>query len=292
MFFSPDPMEAYISLDGAIQPANAPALLAGNRLFRYGDGFFEAIRVCHGHILWEDRHYQRILRSAGMLGLELPPGFSRETFAAAINALYRENHPTGEAARVRMAFFRKDGGLYTPATDKSSYLVETSPLGSHDFSLNHKGLMVGLYPELRKSQDFLAGIKSSSALLYVLAGRYKASRGWGDCILLNQEGNVAEALSSNLFIMKNNELITPALDQGCVNGVMRSVVLDIAAELRIKTHEAILEPSDLLAAEEFFLTNTIQGIAWVGGFQKKRYYNKTAPHILQAVNQKAQEGTP
>ncbi len=282
-------MADFISLNGEVKPASDPVFGPENRSFRYGDGFFETIRVSHGKILWARQHYQRLLNSAGLLKLTLPQGFSFNCLHQWLQELYLQNHPNQEAARMRVAIYREPGGHYRPISLQASVLMESAALDHHDFELNQKGLMIDVYPDLRKNLDFLSGTKSSSALIYVLAGIYCTSNAWEDCILLNQEGNIAEATSSNLFIVKEKELITPAIDQGCVHGIMRSVILDLASQLKIKAREVILNADDLEQADECFLTNTIQGIQWVGGFRTKRYFNKTGPVLLTALNQKVRQ---
>ncbi|MFO7978157.1 MAG: aminotransferase class IV [Bacteroidales bacterium] len=280
-------MAHFISLNGDLTPATDPVFGPENRAFRYGDGFFETIRVSHGKILWAQQHYQRLVNSAATLKLTLPQGFSFIIFLQGLQELYHQNHPNQEAARLRVAIFRNHGGHYRPLSQQASILIESTALAHQAFELNKKGLMIDVYPDLSKNLNFLSGIKSSNALIYVLAGIFCSSNGWDDCILLNQEGNIAEATSSNLFIIKDKELITPATDQGCVHGMMRSVILDLASQLRIKAREVILTADDLEQADECFLTNTIQGIRWVGGFRTKRYFNKTGPVFLAALNQKA-----
>lgn len=280
-------MGGFYSLNGNVIPATPQVFGPENRSFRYGDGFFETIRVSRGKILWPRRHYQRLVGSARLLKMKLPESFSFATFTQWLQGLYHRNHPQQQAARLRVAVFRNPGGHYAPQTQQASLLIESAPLDHQDFWLNPKGLIIDVYPELRKNLDFLAGIKSSNALIYVQAALYGAEKGCQDCILLNQEGNIAEATSSNLFIIKDKELITPANDQGCVQGIMRSVILDLARELNIKTREVLLTLEDVEQADECFLTNSIQGIQWVVGFRNKRFFNKTAPVLTDALNQKA-----
>jgi branched-chain amino acid aminotransferase len=246
-------MEKFISLNGNFFSNQQPQLDFSNRCFRYGDGFFETIRISHGKILWPFRHYQRLINSAKLLSVELPETFSFGHFQESILQLYQRNHPGSTAARIRLSVFRNSGGYYRPADNRGSVLIESEQINNQLFELNKKGLMVEVFPDLRKNQDYLAGIKSCSALLYVMAGNFCNQHKWGDCIILNNEGNVAETSSSNIFIIKNGELFTPALDQGCLQGIMRSVILDIASEMKFKAHEVILSPEDLEDADEFLL---------------------------------------
>jgi branched-chain amino acid aminotransferase len=80
-------------------------------------------------------------------------------------------------------------------------------------------------------------------------------------------------------------LYTPALAEGCINGVMRKVILDLAAKARIYVYETELKPNDLIRADEIFLTNAVQGIQWVGAYKSKRYFNKVSKTLIDALNE-------
>jgi len=275
-----------ISLNGKLRQAEEPSLGSSNRSFRYGDGLFETIRVNNGHVLWSERHFYRLKKGAELLRLELPETFSHDFFVAQIHRVYRHNHPEGGHARVRFAIYRTEGGFYVPEENAASFLIETTKLSSSLYPLNRKGILVDFFEEYYKPCHALSNIKSSSALIYVMAGLYRKERKLDDCLLINDERLLAEAISSNVFLVNGNQLITPSLDQACVEGVMRSVVIELAPSLGFKIEERPVEPDELLHADEVFLTNTISGIIWVLGFRKKRYFNKAAKALSDALNKR------
>ena len=84
--------------------------------------------------------------------------------------------------------------------------------------------------------------------------------------------------------MSNGVLYTPPLEDGCIGGIMRMNVINTAIENSITVYENTLSPQNLLAADEIFLTNAIQGIQWVGGYKSKRYFNKISKKILELIN--------
>jgi branched-chain amino acid aminotransferase len=102
-------------------------------------------------------------------------------------------------------------------------------------------------------------------------------------VLLNQSGNVCEAISSNLFVVINGAIYTPPLSEGCVAGIMRQLVIELASEVRQKVFETQLRPSDLLMADEVFLTNSIVGIKWVGAYKNKKYQHKISSMLSAAL---------
>ena len=97
---------------------------------------------------------------------------------------------------------------------------------------------------------------------------------------MNQEGFLCEALTSNIFVYYDKVLYTPALNQGCIDGVMRRVVMDMAEDEGIPVVEAQISPEIMKKADELFCTNAVQGIQWVMGYKQKRYFNKIS-RILQ-----------
>lgn len=276
-----------VCYNGTFYPDKSPLFAADNRAFRYGDGFFETIRCAMGVPLWWEQHYQRMQRTAKMLRMEMPDAHHQAYFFDKISELLISNQHI-EGARVRLAVFRKSGGLYKPTDNGVSFLMESNPLIDPVYRLNKTGLMMGKYPDLFKTYNQLSELKTSNALIYVLAGRYAQEKGWDDCVILNDHAQVAEATSSNIFMVKSNRLFTPSLDQGCVAGVMRAVLMQVAKQHNIKIEDCTLEYADLLDADEVFLTNAVSGIQWVKGLDHKRYFHKMAASILDLINDKHQ----
>ena len=156
-----------------------------------------------------------------------------------------------------------------------------------EYQLNQKGLVLGIYDEIRKPKNMLAEIKSANALLFVLAGIHKNKYHFDDCLLLNEQGNIIEATSSNVFLVKGNQLFTPPLEDACLPGIMRSLLLSIAEEAEIEVKQLSISIADLEVADEVFLTNAVSGIRWVLGYGPKRYFNQKAKFLIQKINNKA-----
>ncbi len=272
------------SLNGQLIQQDAFALSPANRAFRYGDGIFETIRVAGGRILWAPLHFARVSRAAETLHLNLNKNWSLPYFEQAVIALAKTNHGEGCHARVRFSLFREDGGRYAPITNNAAYLIASESLDQGFFELNYKGLLIDIYPEMRKPVNMLSSLKSINAQLYVLASIYKRDKDLGDILILNEKGFVAEASSSNIFLLKSGHLITPAPDQGAVEGIMQQVIWKLAKDNDIPVKACPVSPDDLLAADEIFLTNAIQGIRWVKGFQQKHFYNSFSRKMMDLLN--------
>jgi branched-chain amino acid aminotransferase len=123
-------------------------------------------------------------------------------------------------------------------------------------------------------------------LPYVLAGVYRKENNLDECILLNSHNNIVESISSNVFLIKENKAYTPAITDGCIDGVMRKVVIELLKQLGIDVVEKSLPANLLEHADEIFLTNSIKGVQSVVGIGLKRYYSKMGKKLVEILNSK------
>nr|WP_321405519.1 aminotransferase class IV [uncultured Carboxylicivirga sp.] len=277
----------YICLNGQKLKADQPLLMADNRAFRYGDALFETIRCIHKTPMFFEDHYQRLLNGMVLLKMQshsLPPlSFLNEQIISLIN----KNRLFGDV-RVRLTVFREDGGLYTPTENKVQYLIEISPLESHFYNLNSKGLLLGNYSDDRKSLNRFSRFKSANSLLFVMAGLYKKENKLDEVLISNDLNYIIESLASNLFWIKDGYVYTPRRTSGCVDGVMRKQILSVLHEQKIPLQETEgTSISELLQADEIFITNAIQGMQWVVGLENKRYFCNKVKEIHRLLVERA-----
>ena len=267
--------ETWINLNGELLPADQVPLSMENRAFKYGDGFFETVRLMNGALpLWE-HHVTRMEKAIEFLGLELA-GVS--ALADELKALAGKNGLPN--ARIRLTIYRSGAGTYQPEGSKAAYLIEASPLESSCYELNEKGLTIGLFSDEKKYPGVLSGIKTNSALLYIQASRCARQQGWDDALILNTKDQIIEATASNLFLVKGTNLHTPPLKHGPVDGIMRKVILQQAMEAGFQVSAGPISKDTLLQADEVWLTNAIRGIRWVGQFEGKTYTNRQAERMV------------
>jgi branched-subunit amino acid aminotransferase/4-amino-4-deoxychorismate lyase len=279
------PIQANTSiLNGKLVATDQAVFSFANRAFRYGDGVFESMRVVNGKIPFFNYHLARLKRACDFLKLSNTNLFKDNYLADQIAVLLDKN-AIQKGGRVRLTVYREDGGLYTPEQNKANYCIEASVLETNLFEINSKGLAVDLFPDIKKQIHALSNYKTNNCLTYVMAGIYKTEKKLDDCILLNDRNQVCEAISSNLFLVINGALYTPSLSEGCLDGVMRKIIIENAPKHRINIYEPAVMPNDILRADEVFLTNSIHGIQWVGSYKNKRFFNTTAKKIIQLVNE-------
>ncbi|BDS10078.1 aminotransferase class IV [Aureispira anguillae] len=233
-----------------------------NRAFKYGDGLFETLRVRDGRILYLKDHFIRLSNGLDILKMQNPNApLSFDEFQKILTDFIRIQSDTN--LRIRITFFRQEGGLYSPQQQDYHYQIEATVLQDAQYKLNTQGLTLGICTAVQLPIDQLSNLKTISALPYVLAGIEKQQAGWDDCFLINSKGNIAESIAANIFMVKGQQIYTPALTEGCIAGVMRCQIIRLANKLGLKLIETSIQQEDLLQADEIFLTNAIRGIQWV-----------------------------
>lgn len=274
---------AKLLFNGEFKEADAPLFTGHNRSFRYGDGLFESMRMIQGKLNFSKKHMQRLLTGVQLLQLRLPDNFVVNSLDTWAKKLWEANG-CPPSARLRLSVFRNDGGYYAPVSNDASWHLELWPLELDQYAINEKGISVELYQDIRKPINKLGTLKTSNAELYVLASLHAVAMNVDDAILINQNGNVIEATGSSLFAVKNGVLYTAPVSEGCVAGVMRSVIMEVAQANRIAVYEVPLPLSILLNSDEVFLTNAVKGITWVGAYRQKRYFSQTARKVNELLN--------
>ena len=279
----------YVNNNGQVLENSGYTLEAGNRGHLYGDGLFESIRVMNGTPLNLEAHFLRLIDGAVALKMRIPAFLTLDYFSEKITEVVQKSEITA-GARVRFSLDRISGGTYKPISNECTYFIEVYPINENTYELNTKGWEVDLFMEMKKHKTKLSNFKTKNGLCYVMASIAAQEKNLDEYLLCNPQGNVLEGTSSNIFVVSNGVLYTPGLEDGCLAGVMRMTVINLALENGIKVYECSILPQNLLAGTELFLTNAIKGITWVGGYRTKRYANETARKITNLLNQKFNKG--
>lgn len=262
-------MSLYYSLDKKIFAEDELSIHPDNRSFRYGEGLFETIHLHKSEIPLWDLHWKRLSESLPKLYFELPLHFNETELKEEIFRVAKRNH-CPDAARVRITFFKGEGGIWEQPSSAFHCLVQCWPLEKNEFSMNENGLDIGVFEAGRKSCDNFSNLKTNNYLLYALAAQYAKAEKLNECLVLNQHGRVCDATIANVFFSKDGIIHTPNLKEGCINGVMRRYLLEQLRVASYEVKEGAYSPDEIVTADEIFLTNAMYGIRWV-----KRWGNKT-----------------
>lgn len=277
---------SYVFHRGEYVLENQAMITKDNRAFRFGDGFFESIRVMNGKALFLETHFARINDTIKALKFAPAPNFSLELLSSQIQGLLQRNS-IDKGGRVRVTFYRKSDGFYLPKHDDLGYYIEASHFINNEFMINPAGKVVDIYGDFKKEVNKLSMYKTLNCQLYVLASVYARDKALDEALIQNNKFSIIESTSSNIFIVSNGVLYTPTLDDGCIAGTMRMNIINLALENKIKVYECTLNPQNLLSADEMFLTNAVRGIEWVVTYRTKRYYNEMTKKLLAMLNQAA-----
>lgn len=263
----------FICFNGELKPENEPVFTIQNRGFKYGDGVFETIKVWKGDMPFANLHFERLFSSLKLL--KIHHGLTQVLLTNLIIELCKKNG-CDHLGRVRLAVYRNENNA-------AGFVIEAIALHEESNGWNEKGLIIDLYPYARKSKDAFANLKSANFLPYVLAGIFASENNLDDSILLNADHHICDTSKANIFLVKNHQLFTPALHQGCVNGVMRRFLIDHCKLLGFKVHQQEITNEDLTNAEEVFLTNAIYGMRWVRSFRDRNYANAITASIYRQL---------
>ena len=255
------------------------------RAINFGDGFFETIRIVNGDVLFIESHLKRIFKALKILKISNSENFNPEIIKAKIKELLLYNK-IDSGGRVKIYFFRSGLGTYLPVTNEISFIIECFHLENNLYQLNKKGFLVDIFYDYQKQINNLSAFKTSNSLLYVLASIYANDNDLNDTLILNEKKYIIESSNSNIFLFLKDSIITPALNSGCIAGIMREEIIKIINFLDIKIIERDITLEDLMNSKEIFLTNVISGINWVGGYKKTRYYNTLSKKIIKELNNK------
>lgn len=263
---------------------NSGIVMHQNRGFLYGDAVFETLKVLDNKVLFLEDHYFRLMASMRIVRMEIPMNFTMEFFEEQILLLL----PTLEKAsscRVRFSVFRQSGGFYLPKTNAVEFIVTAETLENALYSFDASFYEVELFKDFFVTKQLLSSIKSNNKLVQVTGSIFAHENGYNNCLLMNDEKNIVEALQSNLFLLTGNKLITPPVSDGCLNGIMRKQILAIARKTEgLEVLEESISPFDLQKADELFLTNVIKGIQPITKYRKKEYKSELAAELLMKLN--------
>lgn len=273
----------FIYHNGVFLDSSKPTIYATNRGFKYGDGFFESIRIIDRNPVFLQNHFNRIIDGLKVYKINVPENFTIDNIRKEILLLIKKNE-IKDGGRARLTFTRKGNGFYAPDTNELDYILEAVPKTDNKFALNNNGKVVDLYPDIKKQINKFSIFKTLNCQLYIHASLFAQEKGIDEALIQNEKMGIIESTVANIFLVSNGVLYTPGLVEGCVGGTMRMNIINLAITNGIKVYECNLTPQNLLAADEIFLTNAISGIQWVGSYRTKRYFNNTAKKILDLLN--------
>ncbi|MDO6596973.1 aminotransferase class IV [Oceanihabitans sp. 2_MG-2023] len=258
-----------------------------NRGFNYGDALFETIKYSHGKLMFFEDHYFRLMASMRIMRMEIPMHFTMEFLEEQILETLKANHLATASARIKFMVNRVVGGLYLPKHNEVDYVISTAAVENDFYLINQEKYEVDLFKDYYVSPSLLSTLKTNNKALHVVGSIYAKENTLDNCLLLNTNKNVIEALNGNLFLVKGRTIKTPPLADGCLKGVMRKQIMDIIALMpELTLEEVSISPFELQKADELFITNVITGIQSITKYRKKEFKNILAQDLVKKLNVK------
>lgn len=251
------------------------AVTPTDRGISVGLGLFETILAVDGTPVFAERHLARLRAGCARLGWqpELPQG------APLLRELLQRNRLTTGRTKIRLAITGGSGPLHglTLGPDHQIWMT-AAPVADAPLTTT-----ASLSPWVRNERSPLAGLKCASYAENLLALEHAAQLGFDQAVLLNSRGKLCEAATANLFWVKDGQLLTPTLASGCLPGITRGVVIELADQLGLPCTQADLPLPDLLAADEWFLTSSIHGPVGVTRLDERDFPPGPLTHALRAA---------
>lgn len=275
-----------INFNGTIVEDNIN-LSVNNRGYAYGDALFETIKVSNKNIFfWED-HYFRLMASMRIMRMEIPMEFTMEFLEEEIIKVLDVNGLMNSTSRVKLMIHRNEGGLYLPSDNNVGYIIMAKKLDGEFYSFSESSYEVDLFKDYYIAPSLLSTLKTNNKAINVVGSIFAKENKLDNCLLLNTEKQVVEALNGNIFLVKGNVVKTPPIIDGCLSGIMRKqIIAMLKGTSEFTLEESSISPFELQQADELFITNVVLGIQPISKYRKKVFKSEVSKFLLSKLNEK------
>jgi branched-chain amino acid aminotransferase len=222
--------------------------------------------------------FRRVKKVADKKGLKFPGWLTSSTFAQDIRHLFQMNR-IYQGGLLRMVIFTDNQG------GKTSYLMTATSKPNQQFILNDEGFLIDVFRRHRlysgSAEIYDTGLSATetSALFDMHEGKYD------QLVLLNEVNHVSRFVGANFMMINDDVAYTPALEEGAIDDVMRQQVIEACLNLKLKVFDdCIIHQDDLKSANEIIVLDPVDGIRWVVGYLKKRYFRHHSPALSDELN--------
>ena len=237
--------------DGAFVPASEAKVGADDAGLLHGRGVFETFRAGRGRVYLLERHWSRLRAGAAVLGIDVPVSLAE--LEAAVRELSERCRLDDARVRVTLTAGAPGG--------RPSLLVQARPASDYPEELYQRGLAAVIARARRNELSPLSRVKTLSCLDNVLAREEARRAGADEALFLNTRGLLAEGSATNVFLVREGELLTPPVEDGALPGVTRGALLDLAGGAGLAARDVSLTLEELHGAGEALLTNAVLGVA-------------------------------
>ena len=221
-----------------------------------GWGLFTTIRIVRGEAFAYERHWRRLEKDSALT--RLPLTYSGAKVRVNLQELIRTNNVQEGCARIYLVWNTIGGWKSDEKMPEVDLVITTAGLPHYP-----EMVRLSVREHGRHAASALAGVKTISWLNSVWASAEAQRAGFDEVVLLNERGEVSECTAANIFAAKAGKVLTPPLNSGCLEGVTRSVLMEVAADAGTAVVEQTLRLEDLHGADEVFITSTNRNVIGV-----------------------------
>lgn len=250
-------MKKIIFLNGKFIPQEEAKISVFEPGFLYGWGLFETMRSYRNHIVYFDAHLKRMQKSCRLIHIQFP--YSIAKLKKTIKELITANGLLD--AYVRLTLLKKESGA-----DALIIARKYQPYSEQKY---RQGFRACICSFRQNENSSIAQLKTINYLLYRLAYAQAKTKGFDEAIILNNRGYICEGSRANMFFIKDNTVFTPLLECGCLDGITRRVIFELAKKYKIKIYEGNFSLSQVYSADEAFLTNSLIAVMPLAAIEKQ-----------------------
>lgn len=267
----------FVSHNERIVPVEQARLSPGQAGLLSGWGLFTTLRILQGEPFAFEHHWHRLQKDSVRIRLPFP--FDSGRVRAQLRELIGRNEVREGTARIYMIY--NQVGFWQSSEDlpEVDLLLCTAGLPSY-----REPARLTIAEHARYAASPLAGVKVTSWHYNVWSLQGAQQDGFDEVVMLNERGEVAECTAANIFCVRGGQILTPPLSSGCLEGVTRNVLMDIAPAVGAIIEEKPLRPQDLIGADEVFISSTNRGLLGVGEIDSHRFSAAPGP-ITQRLEQ-------
>jgi branched-chain amino acid aminotransferase len=248
-------MSVQVYIDGGYFPKEEAKVSVFDHGLLYGDGIFEGIRAYNGRVFRLDEHLERLYLSARSILIEIP--LSIDEMREAVLETLRRNELRDAYIRLVVTRGKGDLGLDPRKCPKPAIIIIADEIKLYPKETYETGLKLIIASTRKNSPDALSPrIKSLNYLNNILGKLEAINAGCAEAVMLDRHGYITECTSENIFLVKKGVLFTPTATVGILEGITRSVVMELAEKLNLQVQMAFLTAHDLYVADECFVTGT------------------------------------
>ncbi|MGB2013438.1 MAG: aminotransferase class IV [Flavobacteriaceae bacterium] len=276
-----------VNINGTLYQDFEANIPTNNRGLAYGDSVFETIKFNNNKPVFWEAHYFRLMASMRILRMEIPMHFTPEFLENEIVNLVQSFPNNAISYRVKITVYRDSEGFYTPTSNNVSYIISAQELSSDLYEINKGHYEIELFKDYLISPNLLSTLKTNNKAVNVVGSIFAKENNYSNCLLLNTDKSIIEALNGNIFLIKGNTVKTPPLADGCLKGIVREKLIEIISKSPdFELSESSISPFELQKADELFITNVIQGIVPITKFRKKEFSADICSKLLVLLNTK------